>query len=77
MTRISVEQAQSKLGDLVDAAAKGEEVVLVHGSRSARLVVVDRPRKRPRFGSAKGLIVIADDVDAPLEDFREYMEPGE
>ncbi len=31
-----------------------------------------RPRKRT-FGSAKGLIKIADDFDDPLEDFREYM----
>ncbi|MEA2604346.1 MAG: hypothetical protein QOF89_5338 [Acidobacteriota bacterium] len=31
-----------------------------------------RPRQRT-FGSAKGLIRIADDFDEPLEDFREYM----
>lgn len=28
----------------------------------------------PQFGSAKGMITMADDFDAPLEDFREYME---
>jgi antitoxin (DNA-binding transcriptional repressor) of toxin-antitoxin stability system len=77
MTRISVEQASGRLGDLVDAAAGGEEVVLVHGNTAARLVAVDRPAKRPRFGSARGLITIADDFDAPLADFREYTEPGE
>jgi predicted DNA-binding antitoxin AbrB/MazE fold protein len=32
----------------------------------------ERPRQRT-FGSARGLIKIADDFDAPLEDFREYM----
>jgi predicted DNA-binding antitoxin AbrB/MazE fold protein len=31
-----------------------------------------RPRQRT-FGSAKGLIKIADDFDEPLEDFRDYM----
>jgi len=33
----------------------------------------DRPKKRI-FGSARGLIKMADDFDESLEDFREYME---
>ena len=32
----------------------------------------ERPKQRT-FGSARGLIRIADDFDDPLEDFREYM----
>ena len=28
---------------------------------------------RPQFGSAQGLIKMADDFDAPLADFQEYM----
>lgn len=28
---------------------------------------------RPKFGSAKGMIQIADDFDDPLPDFEEYM----
>ena len=32
-------------------------------------------RKRPQFGGAKNdILYIADDFDAPLEDFKEYME---
>ena len=27
----------------------------------------------PQFGSAKGKIKMADDFDAPLDDFKEYM----
>lgn len=27
----------------------------------------------PQFGSAKGMIVMADDFDEPLEDFEPYM----
>lgn len=36
---------------------------------------IDKPRKSKRqFGSMKGLVeYIADDFDAPLEDFKEYM----
>ncbi len=32
------------------------------------------PRKTRRFGSMKGLVIhIADDFDAPLEDFKDYL----
>jgi hypothetical protein len=30
-------------------------------------------RKSPVFGSCKGLFVIPDDFDEPLEDFKDYM----
>jgi len=33
----------------------------------------EKPIKRP-LGLAKGLIVISDDFDQPLADFKEYME---
>ena len=35
----------------------------------------EKPQKKDRqFGSMKGLVVhIADDFDAPLEDFKDYM----
>jgi hypothetical protein len=33
------------------------------------------PRTRPQFGSAKSdILYIAEDFDAPLDDFKEYME---
>ncbi len=33
-----------------------------------------RGKKERKFGSMKGLVIhIADDFDAPLEDFKEYM----
>ncbi len=33
-----------------------------------------QPEKRPVFGSAKGMFILAPDFDAPLDDFKEYME---
>jgi len=32
-----------------------------------------RKHKKRQFGSAKGMITMADDFDDPLEDFQEYM----
>jgi hypothetical protein len=45
---------------------------------SLKLIEVEKPgepnRPKRRFGSMKGLVEhIADDFDAPLEDFEEYM----
>jgi antitoxin (DNA-binding transcriptional repressor) of toxin-antitoxin stability system len=75
MKEVTVEQATGALGDLVDAAISGEDVVLVHNGHGAvRLVPVPPSEGRPQFGSAKGMITMSDDFDAPLEDFREYME---
>jgi hypothetical protein len=31
------------------------------------------PKPRPVFGSAKGKLIMADDFNEPLEDFKEYM----
>lgn len=31
-------------------------------------------KKSPKFGSAKGQIKISADFDAPLDDFKEYMQ---
>jgi hypothetical protein len=33
----------------------------------------ERPAKKPVFGCAKGCFQMADDFNAPLEDFKEYM----
>lgn len=78
MKRVTLDQARKSLPDLVDAAVSGEEVVLLaDGDRPAvRLVPVDvaAGAPRPQFGSARGLISMSDDFDAPLPDFGPYSE---
>jgi hypothetical protein len=32
-----------------------------------------RDKKKPKFGSGKGMFVMKPDFDEPLEDFKEYM----
>jgi len=60
---------------LIASAIKGETVFITqNGQQVVQLVSVNQPERRPRFGSAKGLIKVADDFDEPLEDFKEYME---
>jgi antitoxin (DNA-binding transcriptional repressor) of toxin-antitoxin stability system len=74
MASISVEEAQDRLPELMDDAAEGEEVVIARADGSAFRLVPVEMAPRPRFGSARGLFTMADDFDAPLEDFREYEQ---
>jgi antitoxin (DNA-binding transcriptional repressor) of toxin-antitoxin stability system len=60
---------------LLDAAIRGQEIVLTRDAQPvAKLVPLVQRRPRPQFGSAKGLVHIADDFDAPLADFDEYVK---
>jgi len=74
MTQIDFTKAQECFPALIELAAKGEEVVIAKDQQPfVKLVAVVKRKKRRRFGSAKGLIKMADDFMQPLEDFREYM----
>ena len=74
MHTILVEEAQSRLADLIREAAEGEVVVIAREDGTAvRLVPIDSVGV-PRFGSARGLFTMADDFDAPLEDFAPYEQ---
>lgn len=72
--QIALDEAKVRLLDLIEAALKGDDVFILKDDQQAvQLIPVEPPRRQPKFGSAAGLIWIADDFDAPLEDFNEYM----
>ncbi len=78
MSTVLLEDADSQLAQLVQQASNGEEVIFVRDSTPiAKLVPMpaEEPKpRRPGFGSGKDkLIYMADDFDAPLEDFKDYM----
>ena len=52
---------------LLSAASDGKDNIPV-----AELVPVTPVSAAPQFGSAKGLLKMSDDFDAPLDDFRAY-----
>ncbi len=80
MTMVSEEQAGAQLAGLIDLALQGEEIIITRQERPVmQLVRVEDAaaveQSRARFGSGKGtLLYMAPDFNAPLEDFREYME---
>jgi len=73
MLRVSLEEAKPRLLDLINAVLKGETVFIIKDSQQTVQLVPAVPPPRRQFGSAKGLIVMAEDFDAPLSDFDEYM----
>jgi antitoxin (DNA-binding transcriptional repressor) of toxin-antitoxin stability system len=77
MVFIPLAEAQARLPELIASLIPGEELWITKDEQVvAKLFAVPRRRKEPRQpGSAKGKILyLADDFDAPLEDFKEYME---
>lgn len=80
MQQVTVEEASFHLTELMEAAVGGEEIFITkENGVSVRLVphrsIVQEPvRKKRQFGNAKGLMTMAPNFDAPLDDFKEYME---
>ncbi|MBF2046752.1 MAG: type II toxin-antitoxin system Phd/YefM family antitoxin [Elainella sp. C42_A2020_010] len=75
MRQISIVEAAENLPQWIDLALQGEEVtILKDGQPIVKLMAIEPSKRRPQFGSAKGLITISEDFDEPLEEMREYME---
>ncbi|PIG90589.1 type II toxin-antitoxin system prevent-host-death family antitoxin [Gloeocapsopsis sp. IPPAS B-1203] len=75
MRQVSMVEVAENLTQWIDLAIQGEEVlILKDGQPIVKLMAVEPIKRRPQFGSAKGLITIADDFNEPLEEMREYME---
>lgn len=74
---LNLYQAKTRLSELVDRAAAGEEIVIAKaGTPKARLVPMAPSAKPRRPGGWEGRVWIADDFDAPLppEILRHFTE---
>ena len=78
MTTISLEEAQANLAQLIHQLPPGNELVITENNMPvARLMISGGlPARTPRRpGTLRGTVLyMAPDFDAPLEDFKEYME---
>jgi antitoxin (DNA-binding transcriptional repressor) of toxin-antitoxin stability system len=75
MSTVTLEEAQSKLANLIAQLRPGEEMtILDQGQPIAQVKKVERTLWPCKAGSAAGKIRMAPDFDAPLDDFAEYME---
>jgi antitoxin (DNA-binding transcriptional repressor) of toxin-antitoxin stability system len=77
MSIVTIEEAQARLPEMIDGLKPGDEIVITRAQQAvARLVAEPKPDAQPRrAGTLRGTVLyMAPDFDAPLEDFKEYME---
>jgi prevent-host-death family protein len=75
MIKLNVYDAKTQLSRLIDAARRGEEVIIARDNKPmVRLVPIDGPGPSGRrIGSARGQIKIAEDFDAPIPGLEDYQ----
>lgn len=67
MQTVNIHEAKTQLSKLIEAVAKGEEILIAKAGKPAAMLVpvqVNKTMRKP--GAMKGKIRIADDFDAPL-----------
>jgi antitoxin (DNA-binding transcriptional repressor) of toxin-antitoxin stability system len=76
MPTVTIEEARSQLSELIHRLTPGEEVVITENDQPVARLSRSEPKTQwpCKAGSAKGKIWMAPDFDAPLEEFKEYME---
>ena len=75
MIDVNIHEAKTQLSRLIKAAIDGQEVVISKRNKPvARLVPVEPVKVERNLGWAgEDGLWMADDFDAPLEDFASYM----
>jgi prevent-host-death family protein len=69
METVNIYDAKTRLSQLVDKAASGEDVVVSrNGKPLVRITQLEAQKRRIKFGVLKGKVRIAADFDAPLPD---------
>ncbi len=75
MMQLNIAEAKAHFSEIIQKALLGEEVIIAKGNHPiVKIVPLVSPTNKRIPGSGKGqLIQMAEDFDAPLEDFKEYM----
>ena len=76
MTQIDIAEANNRLIELIKIALEIEDVIITKNQQPlVKITPINKTEKSPtvKAGSAKGKVWIADDFDAPLEEFKDYM----
>ena len=71
MSEISLQEAQSKLAELIAGLKPGEEVDITQNNQTVAKLV--SPKRQPQFGVGKGKLTLVQEDDDHLKDFEEYM----
>lgn len=72
---VTLEEAQAHLAELISKLAPGEEIVITDNQQPVARLLPVKSKAQRKLGTMQGTIkYIAPDFDAPLDDFKEYME---
>jgi len=76
MTTVNLDDAKAHLGEIILGLNPGEQLLITQGGQPLATLTRTRPNQWPcKAGSAKDTKHwTAPDFDAPLEEFRAYME---
>jgi prevent-host-death family protein len=76
MSSVTLEEAKARLDELIASLQPGEEILITeHGNPLAQVKKAERTSWPCKAGSYKRAeFWMAPDFDAPLDDFKEYME---
>lgn len=75
MYQVDIQEIDKELATAIATALTGEDVLILQNQEPLlKLSRIKSSKVRRKRGSAKGLVIMADDFDAPLDDFKEYME---
>ncbi len=75
MSKINIYDAKTRLSQLVDRAAQGEEVIIARNGRPvARLIAFREAREARKPGRLRGRVRIRRDFDEPLPS--NLFDPG-
>ncbi|RUM45503.1 MAG: type II toxin-antitoxin system Phd/YefM family antitoxin [Desulfocapsa sp.] len=65
--QVNIHEAKTRFSKLIIQASKGEEIIIARaGKPVAKLVALEKPKRSRKPGSARGLVTMSDDFDAPL-----------
>jgi prevent-host-death family protein len=71
--QVNVHEAKTHLSRLLEQVVQGDEVVIARDNVPlVKLVLVDSAKGVRKLGTAKGMIELGADFDAPLDDFAAY-----
>jgi len=76
MSTVNIHEAKTHLSRLLEAVAAGEEIIIAKaGKPIAKLVPIEKPKRKP--GTLKGTFIIDDAFFEPLpDDALDVMENG-
>ena len=73
MSQMVYAGSEADLKDVLKEAEDGSEVIIERkDGRRFKLVLMDEPKPKRTFGSARGSLKMLDGFDDPLDEFEEY-----